>query len=494
MNNRKAITGGTIAVFAACVWVFWAKAFVVGDGRSITFRQDGYRPTRLTVRVGDSVTFRNNSGKPFWPASNNHPIHELYPEFDPRKPIAPGESWQFTFTQEGKWRFHDHIYPEFRGTIMVLPPGKTTLPPLDCSASADAQTKGRCWEETLSDALETRGIAGAFKEFSRLYKTDTDFIRSGCHVHAHRIGDEFFQAYASKLRKLEGIELPVETMSCGYGFFHGLFEHFFRKYPDVELARAICDDLDSRYSKTIPLIRINCFHGAGHGLIADPPDPSSWGNPKSLVAGPLALCAQISHIPDESHACIDGIFNVVSSWMGDAKYGMSIDAADPFWLCESVPDVAKESCYYEQIMVMSEMENRDLLAITRKYVAPIADPQIARLVMFSLAASFMQKDVALADHAHMLVNCRNVPAGLKERCLEGVLNGFKGHGEPGNEYNKALAFCALPQMTREEQQVCYPYLVRILWELYPAQKVLSLCSMIPSEYRNACETRMIQQN
>jgi len=488
MNKTKIIASVALIVVLASIWVFWLKGIMLGNQKTITLHRTGFYPKRMTVHLSETVTFRTTTGKPFWPASNVHPIHELYPEFDPQKPVAPGTSWQFTFTREGKWRFHDHIYPEFRGTILVLAPGESAPKPLDCTAQADIETKRRCWEERLSDALESRGLPAAFVEFSKLYQSDPEFVTSGCHVHAHRIGDEFYQVYASKLRTLEGIELPPETMACGYGFFHGLFEHFFRKHPDVQLARTICDDLDRRYSASIPLIRINCFHGAGHGLIADPPDPSLWGNPAQLIKDPLLLCAQISDVEDETHACMDGIFNIVSSWMGDAKYGMTVDSANPFWLCKTLTGAAEESCYYEQIMVMSEMENRNFLAITTKYVAPISNRSIAKTVMFSLAASFMQRDVALPTHAHMLLNCRNVPRDLSQSCLEGVLNGFKGHGEPGMEYKKAVAFCGLGSLTPHEQEICYPYLTKVLWDLYPEKKIRTICGEFSSQYRQQCET------
>lgn len=477
-----------VVLLSASFWVFFLKGIVVGKKHVVELRRSGFSPKRMTVRAGDTVTFISKTGKPFWPASNVHPNHGLYPEFDPKKPVAPNTPWRFTFDRPGRWRFHDHIYPEFTGAIIVLSPGKDALEELSCGdANADIRVKEQCWEETLSDALETKGIPGAFTEFQRLYNTDSDFITSGCHVHAHRIGDRFYEAYASKLKTLAGIDLPPETMACGYGFFHGLFEHFFRKHPNIMLARTICDDLDKRYGKAIPLIRINCFHGAGHGLIADPPDASFWGKPQDIVGKPLSLCEGISPVADESYACMDGVFNVVSSWMGDAKYGMSVDESDPFWLCKTLKPAQQDSCYYEQIMVMGEFENRDMVKITKKYIEPIERRDIAKQVMFSLAASFMQKDVALPSHTHMIVACRAVPDWLKTRCLEGVVNGFKNHGEPGREYIKTLAFCQDAQMTMGERNICFPALMIAIWDLYPAQEAMGVCQKLPAGYRQQCE-------
>ena len=43
--------------------------------------------------------FENESGDDFWPASNVHPTHLLYPGFDAKKPILDGGSYSFTFTK-----------------------------------------------------------------------------------------------------------------------------------------------------------------------------------------------------------------------------------------------------------------------------------------------------------------------------------------------------------------------------------------------------------
>ncbi|OHB22891.1 MAG: hypothetical protein A2939_04175 [Parcubacteria group bacterium RIFCSPLOWO2_01_FULL_48_18] len=86
---------------------------------SIIITDNGYKPKTITIRKGTAVTFENRGITEYWPASNIHPTHEIYSEFDPRKPIPPGESWTFVFDKEGVWRFHDHLYPTFAGLITV---------------------------------------------------------------------------------------------------------------------------------------------------------------------------------------------------------------------------------------------------------------------------------------------------------------------------------------------------------------------------------------
>ena len=81
---------------------------------------DGFIPSRKTIDVNSSVIFINKDGKSRWPASNIHPTHEVYPEFDPKKPIKPGESWVFKPKRVGEWKFHDHLFPHMRGVLTVI--------------------------------------------------------------------------------------------------------------------------------------------------------------------------------------------------------------------------------------------------------------------------------------------------------------------------------------------------------------------------------------
>lgn len=88
----------------------------------ITVQMDdaGYSTTTITVAQGDTVAFANTGAQERWPASDLHPTHELYSDFDPRAPVYPGETWAFRFERCGTWRFHDHLAPNIRGAIKVL--------------------------------------------------------------------------------------------------------------------------------------------------------------------------------------------------------------------------------------------------------------------------------------------------------------------------------------------------------------------------------------
>ncbi len=86
---------------------------------SIVLTDSGFRPERVIVSVGTTITFTTTRDKQFWPGSNPHPSHTLYPELDSKDAIPANESWVFFAEKTGVWGYHDHIRSYFTGVIIV---------------------------------------------------------------------------------------------------------------------------------------------------------------------------------------------------------------------------------------------------------------------------------------------------------------------------------------------------------------------------------------
>lgn len=86
---------------------------------TVYITDDGFVPDTLTVKVGTEVAFVNKTNEWRWPASDLHPVHNLYPEFDPKTAIGPGTEWKFKFDKPGTWGMHDHLAPYVIGRIIV---------------------------------------------------------------------------------------------------------------------------------------------------------------------------------------------------------------------------------------------------------------------------------------------------------------------------------------------------------------------------------------
>jgi plastocyanin len=97
-----------------------AQMMPTGEEHFVVLTEDGYMPSEIIIKRGDTITFSTeNKDRPFWPASNVHPTHQIYSEFDPKQPVPSGQTWSFTFDDVGEWRYHDHLAPYFTGIITV---------------------------------------------------------------------------------------------------------------------------------------------------------------------------------------------------------------------------------------------------------------------------------------------------------------------------------------------------------------------------------------
>ena len=99
----------------------------------ITYTDSGYSPNTITIRKGETVTWKNESSMPMWTASAVHPTHTVYPgtnitncgtpaglkQFDACSRVAPGQSRSFKFDNVGTWKYHNHLNASNVGTVVV---------------------------------------------------------------------------------------------------------------------------------------------------------------------------------------------------------------------------------------------------------------------------------------------------------------------------------------------------------------------------------------
>jgi plastocyanin len=84
----------------------------------ITYTDDGFTPSTLTVKKDSAVTVTNKSSKNVMFSSADHPTHQKQPELN-MQTLKPGESGTITITKAGTWGYHDHINETMTGTITV---------------------------------------------------------------------------------------------------------------------------------------------------------------------------------------------------------------------------------------------------------------------------------------------------------------------------------------------------------------------------------------
>lgn len=111
------------------------EMIVEDQNMTVTYTDQGFSPASVTVPLGATITFVNQSSKSMWVASAMHPAHTAYsgtslsqhcPDtsgtaFDECAAGAPGTSYSFTFAKMGTWRYHDHLDASKFGSVVVTP-------------------------------------------------------------------------------------------------------------------------------------------------------------------------------------------------------------------------------------------------------------------------------------------------------------------------------------------------------------------------------------
>lgn len=86
---------------------------------TIEMSQDGFKPAQVSIKKDTIVRFTNVGNTSMWPASNPHPAHTTYQDFDARRMVKPGETYEFRFKNAGTWGCHDHLSPGLTCRIVV---------------------------------------------------------------------------------------------------------------------------------------------------------------------------------------------------------------------------------------------------------------------------------------------------------------------------------------------------------------------------------------
>jgi len=85
----------------------------------ITYMDSGFSPVSINIKLGETVTWKNDSSDLMWVASAIHPIHAEYPGFDQLKGSEKGTTYSFKFEKAGTWKFHNHLNPGKVGIVVV---------------------------------------------------------------------------------------------------------------------------------------------------------------------------------------------------------------------------------------------------------------------------------------------------------------------------------------------------------------------------------------
>lgn len=115
----KLLVAGVIILIFGLGYMLWPNTYEMPSDSAqniqtvtVTYDANGYSPREITISKGSTVNFVNKSEIPLWVASDPHPTHTDYPEFDTvygsDKYPSMGENFSFTFDKVGVWKYHSH--------------------------------------------------------------------------------------------------------------------------------------------------------------------------------------------------------------------------------------------------------------------------------------------------------------------------------------------------------------------------------------------------
>ena len=474
---------GIVAVLGAAGAVY---LYYSGSAHHATHRIDlteqGFVPQNITISQGDTIIFSTTRGKQFWPASDLHPTHEIYPEFDPKEPILPEASWTFRFDRAGQWNFHDHLDPYFRGTVRVVDGGlaaaggnNPALPDHSCAEYADTGERAWCWQRRIQEKLRDNNLDGAFQTLDDFVKQNPSDLGS-CHGLTHEIGKQAYLLFNQQ----KDFALSPKTSYCGYGFYHGFMETLVHTSNNMAQARAFCDYADKKLKYFIADAGGACFHGIGHGSVDDTPNPALWGDARAIVKPALDLCERVSSDGSQLFRCASGAFNALEILVDENTYNLSANKEDPFWICREQPEKYKRSCYTQFLVSAMDVAHNDF-SRTARFIDTIKEDAYAAETLAGLVVQ--QVYLQRTDYGEMIHVCRSLPERFHISCIIGFPEGFLKYGPPESEYVEAKKFCESRLLFEIERHACFDRVLSLLRNFYTAEKARGICLSVEKQYQ-----------
>lgn len=360
-----------LAGIVCCLLVSASPVLAHSQVQVIKMVPGAFDPQEITVDENSTIIFKNDDTVPRWPASNIHPTHDLYPEFDPKKPINPGESWAFDPKMAGDWKIHDHLLPHIRGKVTVTGEEKaqqtisftdsvnqtidniknklaqffsslfSKKPKVDTSAFKSLNPDGQL--KMLKALSLEKGPEAAWSYIQETFKGQSGST-GNIHDLAHLSGKLIYEK-----KGISGLSLCKPSFA--FGCYHGLLDTAFQEsLKDLALAESSCQKLGSVNSGPYG----SCVHGIGHGI-------ASFYQTKNLEDA-LKSCKTL---PSGREFCFDGVFMEFARGAPASFYKRE----DPLYPCQELENkygpMYSFSCGRNQPSVLMEKFAYDFAQVTK---------------------------------------------------------------------------------------------------------------------------------
>lgn len=425
------------------------RSWCMGQKSSIIkITKNGFEPIFLSVEREALIQFKNEDSKDHWPASDIHPTHEIYPEFDPQKPIKSGEVWEFRVEKRGIFKFHDHLFPHLGGSIEVIGGDNISGDSLigavksfwqkfwsnflnslkkGLSAYQKLLPKGDDLKD-LKKMADLEGVETAWKYLISTYQNDPGEMGK-IHDLAHFLGGLIFER-----KGFSG--LSTCSPNFAFGCFHGFLDYAFKdNLEKLTEAQKACANL----GQGGPFA--SCIHGIGHGV-------ASFYKTVDLK-GALTACDKLSIGREYCH---DGVFMEFGRNASPNFY----KASDPLYPCNQMEGIYIFSCGRNQVRVML-----DRLGLTFEQVGQIctqSNDQNFQMSCFD-AIGFQTVAQSAGDWQKISSLCFKITTEAgKVRCIKSAAGELIFQDIPGWQ-ESSTRLCQ--SLSADFQRACFEYLEQI---------------------------------
>lgn len=347
-----------------------------------------------------------------------------------------------------------------------------------------------CIFRGIKSEIKRDGLQGGMDIFSKAYERFPLFGTTGCHLHAHRIGDIAYYDFYLGVGDFDAMDFPQSTTACGYAFFHGFFEHWTQDHPAADAIVETCAYFIGRLGEDMKDIGPMCFHGAGHGLMlaaAENNPEYGTGSLDEAIHWAADICLTLPEISAaEKEQCFSGIFTILKLWINEGEYGLARKPEDHFFLCRDVRSELEKACYYEMAQDLGRpgVTLAEIFSASRSAPAAYADLTFRVGVSGTLQSEQL---TANAGYAQALRQCKEIEPAHIPLCIRSIIIGLFEHGKPQQEYSLALAMCRDIQSTEEQLAAgCFETTIHRLARFYTPTRIAGICQEFPEEYRTAC--------
>ena len=153
------------------------------------------------------------------------------------------------------------------GSLLVTDYLAKRLPkvPKECFTQESEYDKWICFEPYFRKLVNKVSVGYAMTE-AKVFKGKK--VIDDCHLNAHYIGE----ASLEKHNFNPGKAFAACEFGCTEGCFHGVMERYVRykadPYTVTSEVKSMCDTVSSPNSQIEALLKSQCAHGIGHGLVA----------------------------------------------------------------------------------------------------------------------------------------------------------------------------------------------------------------------------------